>query len=898
MSSNARRAVLSLSFLLMMTTRLTAAEPSKSALDSFLSSVQRTVLPNGLTLLVRPQPGTGVVAINTWVKAGYFHEPDEVAGMAHLFEHMFFKGSKSFPGAEQISQELSSVGGQTNAGTIYDSTNYYFVLPAANFKRGIEIQADAIMNPLFDAAELKKESEVVIEESNRKLDNPPAVSIERMLAVAFTDHRVKRWRIGSNEVLRNIKRENLYDFFQTLYRPENIILTVTGDVTPGQVQTVVAESFGKLPKGALKKMVGPVEPAQKEFRFGQSSADMQSGYSVLGWHTSPVGAQDDVELEVLTQILGGGRSSRLYRGVIGPDAASTVNASNYAFEEVGMLVLQASFDEKNRNEVDRRMLREVARLAAHGPTNYELQLARNQIESDLILGLESVLGQAQALSYAEANFGYRGMGTRLARLAGITPARIQAVAAKYLRDENLTLYHYQPTGAKKRSREEVLPLVTAARGGNELRSEKELALTSASRSVGRAKETRKPVEMKLSNGATLVVEERPGAPSVVAAVYFRGGRIGESSLNAGTTDLMMRVMRRGTRTRNAEQVNREIEYLGTQITTTNLPDYFGLELGILSRNLTAGLDVLSDVLLNPAFLQKDLDEEKHLQLGAIKRAADSAQQRPLQLLYATYYGNHPYGLPSSGFASSVTAVEREALVAWWKRWVVADDALIVMAGDISAAEARKLAEASFGKLAKRSVKAVATPQVTPPQSRMETVEYRKRKQSAIAVAYPGAQMTNEDWPKLRLLESVISGLAGTFFAELRGNRSLAYTVFGGESTQREAGVFLGYLAGEASKEVEAKKALVDEFKRLDKGGFSAADVERAKAYVAGSTLIARQTNGSHAADIAEKWMFGLSLDFTDRLLTLLPGISMEQMQAIAKKYFEGDNYSIAVVSGN
>ena len=124
-----------------------ARDPS---LDPFLSGVEKTVLPNGLTLLVRPQPGTGVVAINTWVKAGYFHEPDEVAGMAHLFEHMFFKGSKKFPGAEQIAQELSRVGGASNAGTIYDSTNYYFVVPTEGFARGIEIQADAIMNPLFD----------------------------------------------------------------------------------------------------------------------------------------------------------------------------------------------------------------------------------------------------------------------------------------------------------------------------------------------------------------------------------------------------------------------------------------------------------------------------------------------------------------------------------------------------------------------------------------------------------------------------------------------------------------------------------------------------------------------------------------------------------------------------
>jgi predicted Zn-dependent peptidase len=219
-----------------------AAEPTP--LDGFLAAVERSTLPNGVTLLVRAQPGTGVVAIDTWVKAGYFHEPDEVAGMAHLFEHMFFKGSAKFPGAERIAQELAAVGGDSNAGTIYDSTNYYFVVPSEGFARAAEIMADAIAHPTFDPAELAKEAEVVIEESNRKLDNPVPLSLERMLATSFTEHRIKRWRIGSNEVLRNIRRDDLLAFFDTLYRPENLIVAVAGDVDLDARSAIVGDSFG------------------------------------------------------------------------------------------------------------------------------------------------------------------------------------------------------------------------------------------------------------------------------------------------------------------------------------------------------------------------------------------------------------------------------------------------------------------------------------------------------------------------------------------------------------------------------------------------------------------------------------------------------------------------------
>ena len=142
-----------LGLVLTLAAPIAAQKPASGPLDGFLASVTKTTLPNGLTLLVREQPGTGVVAINTWVKAGYFNEPDEVAGMAHLFEHMFFKGSKKFPGAEQISQELAAVGGDTNAGTIYDSTNYFFVVPTEGFGRALDVAQDLVRAdpPALDA---------------------------------------------------------------------------------------------------------------------------------------------------------------------------------------------------------------------------------------------------------------------------------------------------------------------------------------------------------------------------------------------------------------------------------------------------------------------------------------------------------------------------------------------------------------------------------------------------------------------------------------------------------------------------------------------------------------------------------------------------------------------------
>ena len=888
---------LSVLLLLILTATAALAQSKRSTpLDSFLGGVRKTTLPNGLTLITRHVPGSGVVAVNTWVKAGYFHEPDEVAGMAHLFEHMFFKGSKAFPGAEQISEELTAVGGRSNAGTIYDTTNYYFVLPKEGFVRALEIQADAIANPLFDPAELKKEAEVVIEESNRKYDNPQPVSLERMIAVAFDQHRIKRWRIGSNEVLRNIKRENLLAFFETLYRPQNMILVVTGDVPHDEVVKEVTKTFGKLPKGTLKKVGGPAEPPQTAFRYGQSSADLRQGYSVIGFHTPGINHADENTLNLLATILGQGRSSRLFRNAVGPTAASTANASHWTFEDVGLFYLQASFDEKNRAEVDRRMLQEIERIKASGVSAYELQLAKNLGESQTILDLEDVLGQANALGAAETRGGYQKLASDIAATRKITAEDVQRVAKKYLTTENMTLYHYRPKGAPESTRDAALafvkesianvPAATAAAGA-----------TPAAAPVRGAKANSAPQQSKLSNGATLIVEERTNAPVVTASVYFRGGRPNENSANAGITRLMMNVMRRGTTTRTAEQIDAELEFLGTQLGTLNVSDYFGYSVDVVTGNVRPAVALMADVVLNPTFPAKGIDEEKHLQKAAIKRNVDSATARPAQLLYQAMYANHPYALPAEGFTTSVDALNVDALKAWFTQNVVADDALVVIVGDIAADDAKQIAEQAFGKLPKRSGAAATASLPLAASGRSDVIEFRDRKQSAIAIGFPAVTFSHPDYVPLRLLQQVASGGAGTLFTELRSKRSLAYTVSGNIAAWGQGGAFVAYMATEAAKEPEATKGLVEELRRLAKDAVTDANVARAKSSLFGGFKLNRQLNFVHASEIARNHFFNLGSDFDARLEAAAQKLTADDVRAAAAKYFSGDNYVMAVVRG-
>ncbi|MEO8216630.1 MAG: pitrilysin family protein [Acidobacteriota bacterium] len=865
-------------------------------LDSFLDGVRRTVLPNGLTLITREHRLGGVVAINTWVKAGYFHEPDEVAGMAHLFEHMFFKGSARFPGSEEIAQHVSALGGSTNAGTIYDSTNYYFLLPSEGFHRAVEIQADAVINPLFDPAELRKEAEVVIEESNRKFDSPAAVATEMMYATAFTEHRMKRWRIGSNDVLRNIRRDDLIVFFQSLYRPANIIVAIAGDVSHEEALQAVQASFGLLEPGELRKERGPSEPAQTEFRFAESRGDIKQSYSVLGWHTPGEHYPDEEALDLLSSVLGSGRYSRFYRNVVGPQKASSASASNTVFEDAGIFTVRTSSEDADLENVEALILGEVVRMKEYGPTAFELELAKNTMEAGLVLDLEDVLGQAQTLAFFESRGSFTDIRTHLERLRAVSADDVRRAAGRYLNHSNLTLYRYRPEGT-----------IQAVPGAVE-RSLLEIHQVSAPapEEVPLPPEAGPPAEATamaalhssvLSNGIGLLVREAAGTPSVSMAVYFRGGRLQESLSNAGITQLMARAMRRGTATRSGEQLDREIEFYGTQIGISVQDDFFGFAMHIVSRNFREGATLLADLVLNPVFPQKGIEDDRHLQLASIRRALDSSSERPFQLFASAFYGEHPYGLPDSGFESSVKSIDGDQLRSWYRKQVVADGCLIVITGDVATNAARELAESLFGSLQKSEGLPPAVGAAMGPSQRIDVVEERDRKQTAIVVGFPAVPPQHADWTLLRLLQDVTSGLAGTFFAELRGRRALAYTVYAGTQSHQLGGAFVGYIASEASKEEEAREGLIAEIHRLHLDGISEENLRRAQSHLSGVMKIRLQTNAAFAAELAQNYLYALGLDFTERFLERIRAVTLDEIRGVAKKYLSGENYVVATLRG-
>src|SRR5436305_7338301 len=209
------------------------------------ASVVRTRLPNGLTVLIRRDGSAPVVAIVTYVSAGYFDETDDVVGLAHVLENMYFKGRPT-RGVGEIAKQTKAVGGYLNAATIYDHTSYYTVLPASGFRQGLEVQADAYANSLIDSEELARELEVIIQEAKRKADNPGAVATETLYELLHDKHRIRRWRIGREPGLRALTRDALLRFYRNFYHPGNTVLVVVGDVDPDDAMAEITQRYGTL----------------------------------------------------------------------------------------------------------------------------------------------------------------------------------------------------------------------------------------------------------------------------------------------------------------------------------------------------------------------------------------------------------------------------------------------------------------------------------------------------------------------------------------------------------------------------------------------------------------------------------------------------------------------------
>ncbi|MDB4907335.1 MAG: peptidase domain protein [Gemmatimonadetes bacterium] len=859
-------------------------------------SVIRTVLPNGLTVLVRRDRSAPVVAIVTYVKAGYFDETDDVAGISHVLEHMYFKGTPTRAVGE-IARQTKAVGGYLNAATIYDHTVYYTVVPSSGFVEALDVQADAFANSAIDAGELAKELEVIIQEAKRKSDNPGAVTSETLYELLHDRHRMRRWRIGREPGLRALTREHMMRFYRNFYHPGNTVLSIVGDVDPDVVMREVMARHGQLPAGEPERSPGPVEEGLPGFRYRELDGDIVQAQVAFGWRTPGTLHPDTPALELLAMVLGSGRASRFYRGVRERKLATSVSAYDYTPTELGVFVAHAEAPGATLGEAARAMWAEIRAVREDGIGALELERARRIFESRWIRRLEDMEGQANYLAEWETA-GSWGLGERLfERLMTVTADEVREAARVHLDPDHASVMVYRPRG---------VPVLAAdARAMRALLDGAPAATIAVSAPIAAAPvvATQAPVlegvqgdvhVFRTAAGVPVLVRVKPGSPLVHAGAWVQGGASEESERNAGVTQLMVRAAVKGTARRTAAHVAEEGELLGGSVSGGVGGESFGWSVSVPSRHAAAACELLADVAQHPRLSQDTLETERTIAIGELQAMRDDMYRWPMRMATQAAFAGHAYGIPGTGTEESLASLDEGALRDWHREHFLRGDTVLGIVGDGAPAALAEVVARHFDALVPGQATRLSRPEW--PEHMEQRTEQRDKAQSALLMMFPGPARDDDDRFAVALIASVASGLGGRFFDELRDKQSLAYTVHAFASERKLAGTFAAYIATSPEKEAAAREGLLREFAKLREEPVTAEELSRAQTYAIGVHAIRQQSGGALLGDMVEAWMYGSLSELAD-FESRVRAVTATRMMDVARKYFDPERRIEGIVRG-
>jgi zinc protease len=852
-------------------------------------STTRTVLPNGLTVLVREDHGAPVVAIVTWVNAGYFDEPDTDVGISHALEHMYFKGTPT-RGVGEIARETKASGGYLNAHTIYDHTSYETVLPSSGFVRGLEIQADAYANSLIDAGELARELEVIIQEAKRKLDSPGAVTMESLYALLHDHHRLRRWRIGEEQGLRVLTRERMFGFYRNYYRPRNTILVIVGDVDTARAVEHATRLYGSLPDEQVHRDIGPTEISPPGFRFREIEGDVTQTHVAMGWRSPGPLHPDTPALDLAAGILSDGRGSRLYRGVRERELASGVSASNYTPRDVGMFILRVEGDPAHAREAARATWANVMAMRDAAPTVIEVDRVKRLFESRWLRRQETMEGQAEFLAEWEGMGGWELSSEYFDTVMALEAATVHAAVVKYLDPDQASVLVYRPrkvpvfdadASVVRRELSDptnaqyvVAPVFAPERSEPRPRSPR----VSLERRVGSV------AVFRAASGLPILVRRRPGSPIAHLGLFATGGAASEPADLAGIGTLMMRATVKGTQSRSADDIAAESEMLGGTIGTSVSSDGGGWTISVPVPRHREAIALLQDVVQQPRFDAAAVEIEKSIALAQLAQLRDDMVRYPVRLAMEAAYGGHSYGRGTLGTEESLRAISRDAVSRWHAETILTSQSVVAVVGDVNEDEVAQAVADAFTMITPGAVGWPSVPRW--PDALVERIENRDKAQTALAIGFPGPHRRDPSRYAVGTLTLIVSGLGGRFFDELREKRSLAYTVQGWATERVSAGMFCAYIATAPSREHEAREALLAEIAKLREQPVTAEELNRATTYAVGSHAIARQSGSTVLSEVLDAWLFGEGLEELDEFEARLRAVTDRDIQDYAQAAFD------------
>ncbi len=833
---------------------------------------EQFTLPNGLRVIVHEDRKAPVVAVSVWYHVGSKDEPKGRTGFAHLFEHLMFNGSENAPG--DFFEPLQQVGATDYNGTTwFDRTNYFETVPTPALERTLFLESDRMGHLLGAVTQQNLTNQIgVVQNEKRQGDNQPYGLVEyKQLEALFPEgHPYRHSTIGSMADLSAASLEDVKNWFRQRYGPNNAVLVLAGDVDVPTARRLVTKYFGDIPRGPeVKPMAAdvPTLPAPKAEVMKDQVATTRI-YRL--WAVPGLTHQDTVPLDVAATVLGGLSSSRLDNALVRNEkTAVAVTASVQPFERVSLFEVTADVKPGvDAALVSRRLDEIIADFVRNGPTADEVQRVATREVSGRITGLESVGGfGGKAVALAEGALYARDpefYKKQLQAYASATPDQVKAVTQRWLSRPVYALtvepgereaydevkgsggagthhpaYYRTPTDAEKPlAPKPPLAVMQQASGSQGAGSAARRGGVDRSKmpEVGEVPNLDFPdiQRARLSNGMEIVYAQRSAVPVTRVAVSFDAGNAADPKNRLGTQALTLALLDEGTRTRNSIQIAEEQERLGARIGAGATMDRTVVSLSALTPNLAPSLDLLADIVRNPAFDPAEVERLRSEQLARIASELTQPQAIALRALPPVLYGaDHPYGIPFTGTGDpkAVEQVGRDELVAFHQSWLRPDNGKIYVVSDRPLAELQPLLDRSFGNwappAAPKGVKnlAAATPAARP---RIVLID---RPQSPQSVILAGQLLPYRGADPLEPLLVSNDVLGGTFLSrmnmDLRETKGWSYGVNG--RINRLAGT-VPYLvsapvqANQTGPSITALMSNMNEFLRTK--GITAPELER------------------------------------------------------------------------
>jgi zinc protease len=867
-------------------------------------------LENGLEVILSEDHRLPMVAVNLWYHVGPANELPGRTGFAHLFEHMMFEGSRHVPGSSHFHYLEAAGASDINGTTDFDRTNYFETLPSNQLELALWLESDRMgyLPDKLDQANLSNQQDVVRNERRQSFENAPYGVVEEGLFHQLFPkaHPYYGQVIGSHLDIQSAKLEDVRNFFKLYYAPNNASLAIVGDFNPEKARELVEKYFAPLKRGEDVPKIKAITPPITTERHAVIQDNVQLPRVYMGWLTSPIYKPGDAEAELAAAILGGGKSSRLYKKLVyEKQIAQDVDVNQQSLILGSVFEVQATAKAGVKPEdLEKAINLELEAFRKEGPTAAELARARNVIESRIIAGLET-LG------------GFGGVADRLNRYNHYlgTPDFLAADIGRYenaTRESILAFVQGQLIGSQRAvvygvpGKQDLGPEVATPKApekdpsknnGEPVNADAEWRKVAPKPGVASALRLPVPEKFKLSNGLTVLYSERPGLPLVAANLVLHAGSGVNPAERPGLASMTARMLQQGTATRSALQIADRAADLGATLTSGAGTDTTGISTRSLSRSFPDALELLADVALHPSFPQTEIERVRSERLTGIVQEKDEPFSLAMRVLHAALYGTrHTYGYPDSGTTESIKAISRDDLEHFWKQNYFPEDAALVVTGNIKLGALKPLLEKQFGawKQGKPAAGAMGSPETT--DAKLILVDRPGAPQTTLLCFSMGLPRSTPDYAPVEVMNADLGGLfSSRINMNLREAHGYTYGAFSFFAYHRLPGPFMA--GGDVRTDVTAPATaeVFNELKRMRDTKMTSAEMILAKDSIARS-LPGRFERGTEAAaSFAELFTYDLPLDYFSTLPDRINAVTNEQAQGVAQKYILPDKMIVLAV---